>query len=64
MPGIKIFKCSYAGCRLWTGSRVIFERHRHGKTKVSVYFVNHIKLAAYETLLTKEKILNYLLMKD
>ena len=37
---------------------MIFERHRHGKTKVSVYFVNHIKLAAYETLLTKEKILN------
>jgi hypothetical protein len=33
-PGIQVFKCSYPGCKFWSGSQILFDRHKHDTLKV------------------------------
>ena len=35
-PGIQVFKCSFAGCKFWSGSRIVFDRHGHANKKRTV----------------------------
>ena len=32
-PGVQVLKCSFAGCKFWSGSRIVFDRHGHASQK-------------------------------